>query len=212
MKSLAWSLFFIFVFSWSSASAQGLSVDRLSEGVYAAVSGSSGSPFNGLFWVGDDYVAGVGNCLDAQTLGELTSAIAAVTDKPLRFCILAPVGVALSADAPPVSEVALIVEFRTWQKVQETHSPLPFSVLYFRDDLALELAGRPVELLASAKGDDLRIFLPQEAVLYLAAAKSPDCSRKVRLSPLPRRTAPWHKAEQGAKIIVPACGSLVNSR
>jgi hypothetical protein len=214
MERLIWGSLLLLLLSLSSVSAQVFEIDPLAGGVYAAVASPADKAFfNGLFWVGADHAAAIGSCLDPEALTELKSAVATVTEKPLRYCILAPGRSASLAEPPPSSDLALILDWRSWQTLQKAPSPLPFSFLFFRDDLTLELAGRTVTLLAAGKKDeDLMVFIPDEGLLYVAAAKSSDCGRKVSLTPLRKRSAPWQKAQAlGAKIIVPACGSLVNS-
>ncbi len=209
-----WVALFVFFLFSGSASAQTIFIDRLAEGVYATVAPPKGEIlFNSLFWIGDEHVAAVGSCLDAEVLAELASVVAAVTDKPLRYCILAHNAASSISDPSLSSDLALILEWNHWQRLRENPSPFFSSFLYFRDELTLDLAGRSVTLLADGRGGGFKVYLPEEAVLYLAAVKSPDCGRRVRLPALRKRSVPWQAAQQlGADIIVPACGSPVNSR
>ncbi len=162
------------------APQQSYSVEQLVTGIYAAVArpGSRASS-NAFFLVGDAYVVAGGAHMTPEAIADLSAAIAGVTDKPLRYFILAHHHKGYSHidfDFPP--EVDVIMSWQTWQaldgEVRKTSTP----ALFYSDGLTLKLAGRTIILTNMGKGHtegDTLVFIPEASVLFtgdLAYVKS----------------------------------------
>lgn len=146
-------------------------IDRVTDGVYAAIVRPGGSATsNAFFVVGDDYVVVGGAHMKPETIAELESAVKAVTDKPVRYYILSHHHRGFSHidfDFPPGREV--IMSWQTWQGVSQEFRDVPYPVLFYSDGITLKLGGRTLILTNVERGHtegDTLVYLPESKVLF----------------------------------------------
>lgn len=146
-------------------------IDRVAEGIYAAVVRPDGKVTSNAFFVeGDEYVVVGGAHLTRQAIADLESAVKAITDKPVRYYILSHHHRGFSHidfDFPPGREV--IMSWQTWQGVNQEFRAVPYPVLFYSDGITLKLGGRTVVLTNVEKGHtegDTLVYLPESKVLF----------------------------------------------
>ncbi|BCR04146.1 hypothetical protein DESUT3_12150 [Desulfuromonas versatilis] len=162
------------------APQQSYQVEKLTEGIFAAIAkpGSRASA-NAFFVVGDAYVIAGGAHMTPEAIADLSAAIAGVTQLPLRYFILAHHHKGYSHidfDFPP--EVDVIMSWQAWQAVDGEVRKASYPVLFYSDGLTLKLGGRTIILTNMGKGHsegDTLVFIPEASVLFtgdLAYVKS----------------------------------------
>lgn len=149
----------------------GFYIDRVADGIYAAITRPSGKITSNAFFVeGDDYVVIGGAHLTKEAITQLESAVKAITDKPVRYYILSHHHRGFSHidfDVPAGREV--IMSWQTWQGVSQEFREVPYPVLFYSDGITLKLGGRTMILTNVEKGHtegDTLVYLPEAKVLF----------------------------------------------
>jgi len=156
----------------SPAAAQdGFAVEKLADGVYAAIARPGSQATSNAFFVeGDDYVVAAGAHFTKEVIGELVAAVASVTAKPIRYFILAHHHRGYSHidfDFPPGKDV--IMSWQTWQALDSEVRDVTSPALFFGDGLTLKLGQRTVILSNTGGGHtdgDLLVYLPDSEILF----------------------------------------------
>lgn len=163
------ALFFGTAPAWGAQ--QSYAVQKVTEGVYAALALPGGhTSSNAFFVIGDSYVLAAGAHFTRGAITDLVAAVATVTPKPIRFFVLAHHHRGFShidVDFPPDREV--IMSWQTWQAVSTERGALPFPTLFFNDGLTLKIGGHTVILYNLEKGHsegDVLVYLPETQVLF----------------------------------------------
>ncbi|MEJ2201237.1 MAG: hypothetical protein P8X63_09540 [Desulfuromonadaceae bacterium] len=109
--------------------------------------------------------------MTSKTIGDLMTAIRAVTDKPLRHFILTHHHIGHSYadfDFPP--DVDLLVSMQTWKAMESeiTHE-LNQPLFLFGDGLTLRLGNQSVVLTTMGRGhteEDILVFFPKQQTVF----------------------------------------------
>lgn len=154
-----------------AAAQNGFSVEKLDDGVYAAIARPGGQATSNAFFVeGDDYLVAAGAHFTREVIGELVVAAASVTAKPIRYFILAHHHRGFSHidfDFPPGKDV--IMSWQTWQALDSEVRDVTAPTLFFGDGLTLKLGEHTVILSNTGGGHtdgDLLVYLPDSGVLF----------------------------------------------
>lgn len=164
----------------SAQAGDGYYIDKVAEGIYAAVARPDGNVTSNAFFVeGDEYVVAGGAHLTQKAIGELESAVKAITDKPIRYYILSHHHRGFSQidfDFPPGREV--IMSWQTWQGISQEFRTIPYPVLFYSDGITLKLGGRTIVLTNVPKGHtegDTLVYFPEAKVLFTSDLVYADC-------------------------------------
>lgn len=171
MKTVSVILAAILLLAAPAAAQNSFSLEKLADGVYAAIARPGGQATSNAFFVeGDDYVVAAGAHFTREVIGELVAAAASVTAKPIRYFILAHHHRGFSHidfDFPPGKDV--IMSWQTWQTLDSEVRDITFPALFFGDGLTLKLGQRTVILSNTGGGHtdgDLLAYLPDSGVLF----------------------------------------------
>lgn len=171
MRPALFALLLVLLTAAPSAAQESFSVERLAEGVYAALARPGGAATsNALFVEGPDYVVAAGAHLTREAATDLTAAVAATTVKPIRYFILPHHHRGYSHidfDLPPGKEV--LTSWQTWQALDDEAREIPYPVLFFSEGLTLKLGQHTVILTNLGQGHsegDTLVYLPEAGVLF----------------------------------------------
>lgn len=146
-------------------------VERLAEGVFAALARPGGRASSNAFFVeGDAFVVAGGAHLSKEAVRDLTAAVASVTAKPIRMFILPHHHrgyTAVDFDFPQDWQV--LMSWQSWQSLNEEARKPEYAALFYSEGLTLK-TGRHLVVLtnmeqAHAEGDSL-VYLPQDGILF----------------------------------------------
>lgn len=154
--------------SWSDG---GYRLEKLGDGIYAAIARVGGPATSNAFVIeGRDYVVAGGAHMTKEAITDLFAAIAATTPKPVRYFILSHHHQGFSHidfDFPP--GVDIITSVQTWQALNgEVRKPTA-PVLFFSDGMTLKAPPHTIVLASLGKAHssgDLTVFLPETGILY----------------------------------------------
>lgn len=146
-------------------------IEPLAPGIFAAIAIPGGqATSNALFVIGRDYVVAAGAHMSKPVIDDLYKAIAARTDKPLRYFVLAHHHSGYSYvdfDFPPGLDV--VMSWQTWKNLDSEVRKPEFSTLFFNEGLTLKPGGMSVVLTNIGKGHtsgDLVVFIPEAEVVF----------------------------------------------
>ena len=162
----------LLILATPAAGAESYRVERLADGVYAAIAGAgSGATSNAFFVVGDHYVIAGGAHLSKTAATDLVSAIAAVTDLPLRYFVIPHHHrgyTAVDFDLPEGCEALMSVQ--TWQILSSEARAIEYPALFFSEGLTLKAGkGKTVILTNLGKGHadgDTLVYLAESKILF----------------------------------------------
>lgn len=170
MKCTLPAILVLLLLALPAAAQNSFSVEKLADGVYAAIARPGGQATSNAFFVeGADYVVAAGAHLTREATAELVAAVATVTTKPIRYFVLAHHHRGYSHidfDFPPGKDV--ITSWPTWQALSSEVREVTFPVLFFGEGLTLKLGGHTV-ILTSTGGHtdgDVLVYLPEAGVLF----------------------------------------------
>ncbi len=146
-------------------------VEQVADRVYAALARpGGGATSNAFFVIAPEYVVAGGAHMTKQAIDDLVTAIHSVTDKPLRYFILAHHHTGYNSidfDFPP--DVDLIISWQTWKAMDEEIRAVNRPILFFSDGLTLKLGDQTIILTnmgqAHTEGDTL-VFIPEPEILF----------------------------------------------
>lgn len=158
--------------SASAAQAQGsFVVQRLADGVYAALARPGGQASSNAFFVemGDYTVAG-GAHLTKEAIADLQAAAVSATGRPVRYFVLTHHHHGFSYldfDFPPAAQV--LTSGQTWQSLNDEVRQATFPVFFFSEGLTLKAGERVLVLMNLGQGHtegDVVVYLPEEEILF----------------------------------------------
>jgi len=170
MKIVAAALSALLLLATPAAAQNSYSLEKLAEGIYAAIAQPGGqATSNALIVEGEEYAIAAGAHLTREAIGDLVVAAATVTSKPVRYFVLAHHHRGYSHidfDFLPGEEV--LMGWQTWQALDGEVRDVTFPVFFFGDGLTLKLGKRTV-ILTNTGGHtdgDVLLYLPDEKILF----------------------------------------------
>ncbi len=146
-------------------------IEPLAPSVFAAIAKSgSQATTNALFVIGSNYVVAAGAHMTKPVIDDLYRAIAARTDKPVRYFVLAHHHTGytyVDFDFPPGQDV--LMSWQTWKNVDAEIRKPEYSSLFFNEGLTLKPGGVSVVLTNIGKGHtngDIVVFIPEADVVF----------------------------------------------
>jgi len=146
-------------------------IEPLAPSVFAAIAKSgSQATTNALFVIGSDYVVAAGAHMVKPVIDDLYKAIAARTNKPVRYFVLAHHHTGytyVDFDFPPGQDV--LMSWQTWKNIDAEIRKPEYSSLFFNEGLTLKPGGVTVVLTNIGKGHtdgDIVVFIPEAEVLF----------------------------------------------
>ena len=146
-------------------------IEPLAAGVFAAIARSGGNATtNALFVIGRDYVVAAGAHMTKPVLNDLYAAIAARTDKPIRYFVLAHHHTGYSYvdfDFPAGQDV--LMSWQTWKNIDAEVRKPTYTTLFFNEGLTLKPGGVTVILTNIGKGHtdgDMVVYIPEADVVF----------------------------------------------
>jgi len=171
MKTIATALAALLLLATPAAAQNSFSLEKLSEGVYAAIARAGGqATTNALIVEGEEYAIAAGAHFTREAISDLVTAAASVTSKPIRYFVLAHHHRGYSHidfDFPPGKDV--LMGWQTWQALDGEVREVAFPALFFGEGLTLKLGKRTVILTNIGGGHtdgDMLLFLPDEEILF----------------------------------------------
>jgi len=171
MKTIAAALTTLLLMTAPAAAQQSYSLEKLAEGVYAAITQAGGAATsNALIVEGEEYAIVAGAHFTREAIGDLVAAAETVTSRPVRYFVLAHHHRGYSHidfDFPPGKDV--LMGWQTWQALDGEVREVDFPALFFGDGLTLKLGKRTVILTNIGGGHtdgDILLFLPDEEILF----------------------------------------------
>lgn len=146
-------------------------VEQLAENIYAALTLPGGqASSNAFFVVGPEYVVAGGAHMSQEAVNHLVTAIATVTDKPLRHFVLAHHHRGYHhIDYEFPAGVDLLISWPTWKTMDEEKRKPERPAFFFTDGLTLKLGETTVIMTnmgrAHSEGDTL-VFFPEAEILF----------------------------------------------
>lgn len=146
-------------------------VEQLAENIYAALTLPGGqASSNAFFVVGPEYVVAGGAHMSKEAVNHLVTAIATVTDKPLRHFVLAHHHRGYHhIDYEFPAGVDLLISWPTWKTMDEEKRKPERPAFFFTDGLTLKLGETTVIMTnmgrAHSEGDTL-VFFPEAEILF----------------------------------------------
>lgn len=164
-------LLLLLVPSTALAGPSSYRLERLDEGVYAALVMPGGQASSNALVVesGEDVVV-AGAHFTAGAIRDLTALVAQTTMKPVRCFILTHHhgGYAyVDLDFPPGKEV--VMSWQTWKALEEEVREIKFPVMFFNEGLTLKRGERTIILTNMEAGHstgDTVVYLPGEGILF----------------------------------------------
>lgn len=155
----------------TAAAQESFSVEKVAEGVYAAIARPGGNATSNAFFVeGRDYVVAGGAHLTKETVADLVAAVAATTAKPVRYFVLPhhhPGYSHIDFDFPPGKDV--LMSWQTWQGLDGEVREIAYPVLFFSEGLTLKTGDHTIILTNIGRGHtdgDTLVYLPETGVLF----------------------------------------------
>lgn len=146
-------------------------IEPLAPSVFAAIAKSgSQATTNALFVIGSNYVVAAGAHMVKPVIDDLYKAIAARTNKPVRYFVLAHHHTGytyVDFDFPPGQDV--LMSWQTWKNIDAEIRKPEYSSLFFNEGLTLKPGGVSVVLTNIGKGHtdgDIVVFIPEAEVLF----------------------------------------------
>ena len=146
-------------------------IEPLAPGVFAAIAKTgSKATTNALFVIGRDYVVAAGAHMGKQVIRDLYKAIAARTNKPVRYFVLAHHHTGytyIDFDFPPGQDI--LMSWQTWKNIDTEVRKPEYSSLFFNEGLTLKPGGVSVVLTNIGKGHtngDVVVFIPEAGVVF----------------------------------------------
>jgi glyoxylase-like metal-dependent hydrolase (beta-lactamase superfamily II) len=146
-------------------------IEPLAPSVFAAIAKSgSQATTNAIFVIGSDYVVAAGAHMVKPVIDDLYKAIAARTNKPVRYFVLAHHHTGytyVDFDFPPGQDV--LMSWQTWKNIDAEIRKPEYSSLFFNEGLTLKPGGVSVVLTNIGKGHtdgDIVVFIPEAEVLF----------------------------------------------
>lgn len=146
-------------------------IEPLAPSVFAAIAKSGGqATTNALFVIGRDYVVAAGAHMTKPVIEDLYKAIAARTNKPVRYFVLAHHHTGytyVDFDFPPGQDV--LMSWQTWKNIDGEIRKPEYSSIFFNEGLTLKPGGVSVVLTNIGKGHtngDLVVFVPEAEVVF----------------------------------------------
>ena len=146
-------------------------IEPLAPSVFAAIAkAGSQATTNALFVIGSNYVVAAGAHMTKPVINDLYKAIAARTDKPVRYFVLAHHHTGytyVDFDFPPGQDV--LMSWQTWKNVDAEIRKPEYSSLFFNEGLTLKPGGVSVVLTNIGKGHtngDVVVFIPEAEVVF----------------------------------------------
>ena len=146
-------------------------VELLAENIYAALTLPGGhASSNAFFVVGPEYVLAGGAHMSKEAVNHLVTAIATITDKPLRYFVLAHHHRGYHhIDYEFPAGVDLLISWPTWKTMDEEKRKPERPAFFFTDGLTLKLGETTVIMTnmgrAHSEGDTL-VFFPEAEILF----------------------------------------------
>jgi glyoxylase-like metal-dependent hydrolase (beta-lactamase superfamily II) len=172
MRTVLSAVILLIFLAVPAAAQNSFTVEKLAEGVYAAIARTGGMATSNAFFVeGSDYVVAGGAHLTRQATAELVAAVAETTAKPIRYFILAHHHKGYSHidfDFPAGGDVIMTIE--TWRNVDSEVRNVSYPVLFFGEGLTLKPGGGNTVVLTNVgkghtEGDSM-VYLPEAGVLF----------------------------------------------
>jgi glyoxylase-like metal-dependent hydrolase (beta-lactamase superfamily II) len=146
-------------------------IEPLAPSVFAAIARTGGkATTNALFVIGRDYVVAAGAHMTKAVVDDLYKAIAARTNKPVRYFVLTHhhSGYAqIDFDFPPGQDV--LMSWQTWKNIESEIRVSEYTSLFFNEGLTLKPGGVSVVLTNIGKGHtngDIVVFVPEAKVVF----------------------------------------------
>lgn len=146
-------------------------VEQLTANIYAALTLPGGqASSNAFFVVGPEYVVAGGAHMSKEAINHLVTAIATVTDKPLRHFVLAHHHRGYHhIDYEFPAGVDLLISWPTWKTMDEEKRKPERPAFFFTEGLTLKLGETTVIMTnmgrAHSEGDTL-VFFPEAEILF----------------------------------------------
>lgn len=146
-------------------------VEQLAENIYAALTLPGGqASSNAFFVVGPEYVVAGGAHMSKEAVNHLVTAIATVTNKPLRHFVLAHHHRGYHhIDYEFPDGVDLLISWPTWKTMDEEKRKPERPAFFFTEGLTLKLGETTIILTnmgqAHSEGDTL-VFFPEAEILF----------------------------------------------
>lgn len=171
MKRFLLLLLVLCCFEGAALAQESYRVEKVAEGVYAAIALPGGRASSNAFFVeGDDFVVVGGAHLGRDAMTSLFQEVAKVTAKPVRYFVLAHHHRGFSGfdfDYPPGVEVLMSVQ--TWQALDSEVRSIGFPILFFSEGLTLKSGEKTIILTNLGRGHtagDVIVYLPGSSVLF----------------------------------------------
>lgn len=146
-------------------------IEPLAPSVFAAIAKTGGkATTNALFVIGRDYVVAAGAHMTKTVVDDLYKAIAARTNKPVRYFVLAHHHngyTQVDFDFPPGQDV--LMSWQTWKNIESEIRDAEYTSLFFNEGLTLKPGGVSVVLTNIGKGHtngDIVVFVPEAEVVF----------------------------------------------
>jgi len=139
--------------------------------VFAAIAKPGGkATTNALFVIGKEYVVATGAHMSRPVIEDLYKAIAARTNKPVRYFVLAHHHTGYSYmdfDFPPGQDI--IMSWQTWKNIDAEVRRPTYPSMFFNEGLTLKPGGLSVVLTNIGKGHtngDVVAYIPEAEVVF----------------------------------------------
>ncbi len=146
-------------------------LEKLADGVYAALAQPGGQAIsNALIVAGDQYAVVAGAHLSREAINELIASVASVTPAPIRYFVLTHHHSGYSNvdfDFPTGKEI--IMSWQTWQQLDRESRELNNPVLFFSEGMTLKLGNISLVLTDLEQGHaegNLVVFVPEASTVY----------------------------------------------
>jgi glyoxylase-like metal-dependent hydrolase (beta-lactamase superfamily II) len=200
----------------TSASAAEFRVQKLADGIYAAIARPAGkAASNALIVVGDSEVILAGAHFSPEVTRELVAEIGRITPLPLRRVILTHHHRGynyLDFDLPPEAEV--ITSWQTWQSIRNEYREMKNPVLYFDKGLSLQRGKMTIVLSTTDEGHtegDIVLYIPGVRVLFTSDLVFNDAVGFMGDGHMREWVAGLQTLEDiGARFVVPGVGNVTD--
>jgi len=150
---------------------ESFSIQPLAPNVFAALAKAGGmATTNAMFVIGKDYVIAAGAHMTRETIKDLYTAIAARTDKPVKYFILTHHHSGynhIDFDFPAGQDV--LMSWQTWRNVESEVREAGYPIMFFNEGLTLKAGDATVIMTNIGKGHtdgDLVLFVPEAKVVF----------------------------------------------
>ena len=146
-------------------------IEPLAPRVFAAITKTDGkATTNALFVIGKEYVVATGAHMSRPVIEDLYRAIAARTNKPVRYFVLAHHHTGYSYmdfDFPPGQDI--VMSWQTWKNIDAEVRRPTYPAIFFNEGLTLKPGGLSVVLTNIGKGHtngDVVAYIPEAEVVF----------------------------------------------